>query len=1501
MRNRLWLVLLALGLAAHCAVAQSRPAGGARGTDARARHQAASRPTTTPDDIHTQGVTYLNEAYDAYEQLRRLDELAANGAWADAVDVAVRLIERFGTNVVRVDDDAYVAVRRRVHSIVSRWPAAGLAAYVRRTESAARARFEDARCRRSLDDLLVLIESDFPTPVAADAAEVALTLAFEAGEFSVARQICSTFLAEHPQRDERRSLFETLLAVAESWEGRGDRVRTMRERVASDQRAAHVRWAGREVDLRELLDTISESQASAASVAAGADSTEPTGTAMFLGEPRRHGEVAADPRAEAVLWRFDDFGAATIFDPDMLSDSPSVRRDAVRRAVNSGRLSAFEPVAAGDRVLVHDHRTVWAIDPSGDRRTAWRFELETPRDEPRAWISEDDPPSNFTTTVDGGQVFVHLDRRPPDRLGSDAGPADASSLVCLSLDSGRLLWQNDLSAFRSEFEETRLDGAPLLVRDRAIAIVRQRKAFGFEACYLGAFDRRDGRTLWRAHLGEGPTGGYGYDRPTLSQPSADGDLVFVQTNLGTIAAVSASDGSVRWLRSYSGTIGEGTTGVATGRFGRQLRAWQYLSTMVWRENVIAAPLDSDDLFILQQDSGAGVARIPFADLRNPETIAGLSGDRLYLVGAWVVCLDLSSRTTLWERQLPEGELCGRPALATGGLFVPTTRGLLRFPADGGAPTSFHWDPGQGGNVCVAPSSSLDGAPGGEQILVASGMQVFSLVRRESAFARLEAELAARPTDAGVALSLAELSLQTREYPRGVAAINEAIRRAGGAARITNDELRRRMFDLCMRMAAQLVGPPGATSRPTDASATGSALELLQTAGLFASRPEEQVSHRLKRAAVEELRGDVASAVRTYQQVLADAGLRGVGVAAEITAAESSEGEVSEPEPVPAGTLAEQAIGRLIAARGPSVYSEVQRDLDARFAAARQANDVNSMRRLIDAHPNSGAVGRMLTDCAGGLSTAGRHGESAATLKRALAAPGHPDRPTVLRQLIDELIAAKRPAAASDWLRRAAREFPTASFDHGGRRSTFAEYGAALLPESEASLAGPNTGWPLVRRYARPFEDNVVLLSPEFPAGPSAADTPADSSTVLVWCDNLLYAIDARTGRDVWPEPMRCAVSPILLLQDRGRALVATRYQYLSIDLASGRMQWSVGDVPKDADAPRTDPEWTTGWAHHAVTDRELFAVTDRGELFCIALDDGKVRWRVQPRPRISEHLAAGGGRVAYFSRDRRRSRLVLLDAADGKGVETIVLDEDRAIQSLLLLPDGPLLAVSTLELTAFSPADGALLWRTAHGPRVVTATFQAGPDGVYAATDDGRLVAFGLEDGRMAWSCQGPPPPAEANLWTSLAQGVLYVAGRGELRALDAADGRILWQRRAADGFKGDVSLQPPLLAADSILGVAVSAGEAKRSPLEKLVDPPPAYRVQRFGMAQGTAAADLPLGPIANFRGMLLFDGALIVLDGRTLVGYVPASSVEASTEPSERAATEPPQAATSQPTRKP
>ncbi|MCZ6682252.1 MAG: PQQ-binding-like beta-propeller repeat protein, partial [Planctomycetota bacterium] len=667
-----------------------------------------------PDD-GSAGSSYVNTNFEAQEALSRAEGLVALGKWSAAAAAFQSVGDSFGTSIERIDRCRFISIRDHVNRRIAGWPADGIAAYREAFEGRAAEALRRAQQGREIEALVGVGERFYATGPGAAALDAAAELAIERGDFASARQWYARLLADHPERDRLGDQWRVKASLCSAWAGDSAALRAISDELPPDQPGPSVAWGGREQPLGEFVRAVLSDDDTFKRVI-----TVAARSSMLGGGPDRRGFFESNATAEAVLWRFSSFDSrprnlGDVHEPD------SLRSESAMRELQSGRRLSMSPVAGGGLIFVHNHRTVWAIDAESPDSAAWRYDLvDGPLQQPR-WLSEEELPPLSTSTWSDGRLYVHLDREPPSSIDGRVG--ESSVLVCLDAKHGRELWRNEMKGFASKFEETRIDGAPLVHQGRLFAVVRRRKPFGFEACFLHRFDMQTGQLVWSAHVGEAATGSYGYRRATLSHPAAEGDRIFVQTNLGTVAAVSATTGRIAWLRRYKSKFADGAEGHWPSRLGEQMRSWQYQPTVLWQDRVLCMPLDMTSILVLDQNDGREIRRIPLSRLYAPQYILGVHGDLLYTVGTQVTGYDLRADQPAWTRPLAEGRPFGRGIVTSSGLFIPTTHGLLRYPLDGGAAGVYAWSLESAGNLIALP----------DQIVVASSGSVFGLVGMENAF------------------------------------------------------------------------------------------------------------------------------------------------------------------------------------------------------------------------------------------------------------------------------------------------------------------------------------------------------------------------------------------------------------------------------------------------------------------------------------------------------------------------------------------------------------------------------------------------------------------------------------------------------------------------------------------------------------------------------------------------------------------------------------------------
>lgn len=177
------------------------------------------------------------------------------------------------------------------------------------------------------------------------------------------------------------------------------------------------------------------------------------------------------------------------------------------------------------------------------------------------WMKKMDAPMRSAPTVRGGRVFVltvanelhTLNAQNGETLWSHTGisetasllggsspavdngvvvvPYSSGELVALSVDKGRVLWQESISAIRRTGSVSGLShirGLPIIDRGRVIAISH--------SGMMAAIDLRSGRRIWDNQIGG------------MESPWVVGDYIFTLTNDAEIVAVSRDDGRIYWVR-----------------------------------------------------------------------------------------------------------------------------------------------------------------------------------------------------------------------------------------------------------------------------------------------------------------------------------------------------------------------------------------------------------------------------------------------------------------------------------------------------------------------------------------------------------------------------------------------------------------------------------------------------------------------------------------------------------------------------------------------------------------------------------------------------------------------------------------------------------------------------------------------------------------------------------------------------------------------------------------
>lgn len=924
------------------------------------------------------------------ERMERLQE------WSKAAEIYQEIIEQYASRVLPSQIDLenriyqYASVAPAMQSRLSRWPEAGRRVYLARYEPLAAEMLRDALPAK-IPQLHRLLSQYFVTASARDAGIQLVGLYLESGDFSAAAWIAERLLAEHPLLDPaQRAILHFRLALAWHLSGNAEGAKAQLERLRREHNGVRGRVAGREVVLDEELPRLLE-QARFATAALPSDSW-PT---IFGSSDRSR----LPPDGARAMVRT----ASIELRPTMPRNVASVATVEYARQkaalAQRGQLSGILPVVDNGEVFFHDNARVYAVNLStglplpgwssthgGD--AAGTFAVEAPS----MPLSQ-----QMAVELTDGEVLAILGQ--PDELAMQMGLSSQEAtpqLVSLDRRTGRKLWSVTLRTLRvpetvSRVRDLRMVGTPLAIGENVYVLARGGRGGQFEESQLLCLRRSDGTFVWASYLaGSGANMPMWGGEDIVARGGAVAALayasgrVFALTNLGSLAAVDAFDGSIAWLNIYPRTPVNTDPGIRrVPRSGGTGRPFTFNPVIVSNGRVFILPADSDYALVYDAGSGIEINRLKLAHFGNAHTLLGVVGNTVVLASNQVVFavdwtkydakkydparFDESLRwksATIARPNAPLNDaIRGRGFVTEKAVYVPTAWDLRRFSLAGGRlegiyPAEGSWDDEETtGNVLVLP----------EHLLVAGPQRISIYTDPTIIRAKLDAEEKSRPNDPEPRIRSAEVLFVAGDRAASLRKLDEAIALMGGLDALAPGADRERLFAATITFARKLLSDPEA------ARAQKQRLELsgecLARAAAAAQGPAQQVEQRLLRARLAELKDDAATQVKLYQEVLDDPGFRSVA---------------GFPGAANAAALAESSIDRLIKRVGRSVYAEIEAQAVADLEAAVAAADVEALVAVADRFPNSGASTRALLEAAQLHEQADRPNESATTLRRVLS-------------------------------------------------------------------------------------------------------------------------------------------------------------------------------------------------------------------------------------------------------------------------------------------------------------------------------------------------------------------------------------------------------------------------------------------------------------------------------------------------------------------------------------
>ena len=1384
------------------------------GADGLRAWQDGAPPANGGPDVATRADSdypdiYINDSFEAGEMLEAARRLGARRRWDEAARLLDRAVVKYDDKLIRRAPDCYGPVADRVVDLIGSWPPDGLAVYRGLFEAQARREFEATSGTHDTGMLWDLLDRYYCTAVGIEIADTLAQLSIEAGTFARAGAIYQKLLRDHP--DVRASPGEIVgrLAVVSALAGDAETARWWTERAAAATLNPTLRWMGQVRPLDEVVEGVLSERPGEA---------RPEGPfewPTFGGGSDRNGAVDFRVDEAASLWRFDGTGTG-----DGRVRSLEDRSLSYERALENGRFLTMNPIAAGGLIFIHNAFTAWAIRPD-DGGLVWTC---SPFADASARRSETEGGTVrwYGATYHDGRLYLVFGDEADSYYG-DRATDTPSTLVCLDAIAGEEIWRTRDAGFDEAFSRCVFDPTPVVADDKVCVLARRRRSFGFEDCYLCRFDVHTGALESRTHLGGASTGGFGFRRATMSVPTVVGGAVVVATNLGTVAAVNVQSGRVRWLTLYRREVGSQWGGGGAGATA----PWHYNPLLADGDRLICRPLDADALLALDVSTGEVRQTFPTDSLDNAVSILGIRGHVLYGLGDGAFAYDLASRQLLWSAPLPPDERpYGRGLLTAERLFVPTRNRLCNYALDGELAGTIPWEsPEDAGNVLAMS----------DRLIIVGNDRVSAYARKADVWARLRKRMTAAPDDPAPALDMTEVALRGGDTAEALIALERAVQRAGGFTAIVEPDLKRRMFNDCLALAEKI----GAGESPDPEAA----VRVLGYAAQCPPDLEGEIAYRERLAQSHVQAGNPEAAVELYQQMIADRSLHSAPTVPGGAARET------------AGAMGRRQIDQLIGLYGRKVYarfeSQARRWLDA---GVREA-DLGFLGRVVQTYPNAEAAPLALIEMGRILRKNGQPLEAIRRLSAAYSRYGDRiDAPHVMRLIADCYADAGRPESAWCWLTKAARRYPTALIKIDGRRVSFDEYRARLGDiRDRVEPSRPVMELPLERTFVRTFDSPCHLLDPFYGTHPR---TTWDA--YYVYGDARIHRFGAADNRPHWETPAPCRMKPELLLAAEDRAVFATRHQVFALDPRDGRRVWEYGKYPADLAGELTDHEMFASFRLHAVGRDRMVSFQDSGLMVCIDLASGDVVWETTSALRATGPVVMSDLWMAYAAAQDGADVYCVLDLDTSETLNVIDAHDDRRAKRMFASLES-LLVVTAQSVRAYDPYTAELAWEVDRGRHIIAETVRVDLDGVYFSDDGRHVTKIGLEAGRSVWRSDRLPFRFPDGMAVTLDRERLIVSTERGIDALDAFDGRLLWEGTVP----ADALLSGRFVTNSYVVAIDTGIREAGAPYRAFFLD---------HRLADGRIAAEggvLELGAFENVKRITVRDNAILLATERAVHGW--------------------------------
>lgn len=642
-------------------------------------HAARAQPVPSGGRFELSESVSVDQAENAVQvQLDRVKVHVAERQWNEAVQMLREVMENHGRRLLAVTPRRFTSVSDYCQLQLAALPPEALAIYRRRVDPSAVRWYREGVEHRDRRRLLDVIEHALASSWGDNALMALGEMALESGDYAGARAFWEKIIPAPPPHDGTPTWLSVpdteldlaavraRLVLASILEGSQERAAEELEAMSRLDAGASGSLAGQQVIFVDALRTLlAESESWPATAV-------PDNWTTFAGDPRR-GKIA--PRAvepNRVAWRKP-------LRPTLPASRATAEPQLSAFGVAEKAISplSYHPLITDGLALVNNQVEILAIDLATGR-PAWGHESpEIYRDQLDETARELFLPANnlgvprFTMTAHQGRLYARMGASTTSYPRETVLRGGTGYLVCLDLEAeGRLLWRIDPEETGFAFEGSPLtDGARVFVAVRRGEIQPQ--------IHVACYSAEDGRLLWRQFVCQAETPARGmFHETSHNLLTLHRDTLYLNTNMGAVAALSAGDGRVRWVGLYQRQR-QGDLQHPAAHWSRDLNP-----CLFDRGRLYVAPSDSPRIFCLEAATGQILWQTS-TELGDAVHLLGVVGNSLIASGPKLYWISIDGDAGRVRHVWPDGHEklgYGRGVVAENRVYWPARDKVYVFDA-----------------------------------------------------------------------------------------------------------------------------------------------------------------------------------------------------------------------------------------------------------------------------------------------------------------------------------------------------------------------------------------------------------------------------------------------------------------------------------------------------------------------------------------------------------------------------------------------------------------------------------------------------------------------------------------------------------------------------------------------------------------------------------------------------------------------------------------------------